>query len=90
MPEGTCTSLLSPDTSLGTEGFTPAGVADVGESGLAVGLVVPTGTGASSGLQGLFSAGEIIYRTGFHFTRVGFEVYTSSRLAFYGHGVDLI
>ena len=34
--------ILSPDVGLGTEGFTPAGVADVGESGLAVGLVVPT------------------------------------------------
>ena len=58
MPKGTCTSLLSPDTSLGTEGLTAAGVAKVGESGLDVGLVVLTGTGASSGLQGLFSAGE--------------------------------
>ena len=90
MPEGACTLLLSPDVSLGTEGFTAAGVAEVGESGLAVGLVVLTGAGASSGLQGLFSAGKIIYNTGSHFVRVGFKVYTSESLAFNGNGVDLI
>ena len=59
--------LLSPDVSMGTEGFTTAGEADVGESRLDAGLVVLTGTGASSGLHGLFSAGKIIYNTGFHF-----------------------